>query len=88
MTETELEILRLRVRLEVHLVLLRGIYTVLANISPAVAQSYRDQFARLRQEHAKITIPRFSAEWSDLVAGEYQEALEDALSNIETGFRP
>jgi hypothetical protein len=36
MTEIELEILRLRLRAEVHQVLLRGLYTGLANISPAL----------------------------------------------------
>jgi hypothetical protein len=87
MTETDLEILRLRLRLEVHQVLLRGLYTGLANISATVAQSCRDQFAKVRSEHAKITIRGAPPEWSDLIAGEYQEALEDALSNIESGFR-
>lgn len=57
MTEPELEILRLKLSLEVHRVLLRGLYTMLANTSPAAAQAQRDRFAELRASHATIAIP-------------------------------
>ena len=87
MTEAELEILRLKLRLEVHQVLLRGLYSGLANISPDAAQTCRNQFAALRQEHSKIVIRGLPPATSDMVAAEYQEALEDVLSNIEAGFR-
>jgi hypothetical protein len=87
MTEVELEILRLRLRAEVHQVLLRGLYTGMANTSPSAAQGVRDQFAKLRQEHSKIVIRGLPPTSSDMVAAEYQEALEDALSHIEAGFR-
>ena len=40
MTEVELEILRLRLRVEVHQELLRGLYTGLANSSPTAAQVF------------------------------------------------
>jgi hypothetical protein len=87
MTEVELEILRLRLRVEVHQELLRGLYTGLANSSPTAAQVFRDQFAILRQERSKIAIRSLSPATSDMIAAEYQEALEDVLSNIEAGFR-
>jgi hypothetical protein len=77
MTEIELEILRLRLRAEAHQVLLRGLYTGLANISPAVAQSCRDQF----EEHSKIVIRGLSPALSEMVAAEYQEALECTLKH-------
>jgi hypothetical protein len=86
MTEGELQTLRLKARLEVLQVLIRGLYTGLANISPNAAQGWRNRFAELRKEHAKIAIPGVPSEYSDLIAAEYQEALEDSLSNIESGF--
>jgi hypothetical protein len=87
MTEGELETLRLKMRIEVLQQLLRGLYTGMANSSPSVARIVREQFSALRQEHAKIVIPGVRPEYSDLIAGEYQEALEDALSHIESGIR-
>jgi hypothetical protein len=86
MTEQELTILRLNLKIEVHLFLLRGLYSALANISPDASKAFRDRFAALRQEHGKIAIQGLAPGYSDLVAAEYQEALEDALSNIEAGF--
>jgi hypothetical protein len=87
MTTGELEILRLKLSLEVHRVLLRGLYIAAANSIPGGAQACRDRFAALRKEHAKIVIPGIPPEYSDMVTAEYQEALEDALSSIEAGFR-
>ena len=87
MTEGELDILRIKLRLEVFHVLLRGLYTGLANSSPTAAQACRDQFSALRQEQAKIVIPGLLPGYSDLVSAEYQEALEETLSHIESGFR-
>jgi hypothetical protein len=87
MTGVELEILRLRLRAEVHQVLLRGLYTGMANTSPTAAQMFRDQFVTLRREHSKMVIRGLPPASSDMIAAEYQEALEDVLSNIEVGFR-
>lgn len=87
MTEAELEICRLKMKFEVHLVLLHGLYTGLANSSPSAGQALREKFAALRQEHAKIAISNLPEGYSDLFAAEYQEALEDALSSIEEGIK-
>ena len=87
MTEVELKILRLRLRQEVHQELLRGLYTGLANSSPTAAQAFRDRFADLRRNRSGIAIRGLPPAMSDMVAAEYQEALEDALSHIEAGFR-
>jgi hypothetical protein len=67
-------------------VLLRGLYAALANITPTGGQSFRNQFQILRQKHATIAIPDISPKISDLVAAEYQEALDDLLSFVESGF--
>ena len=87
MTESELETLRLKMRLEAHQVLLRMMFVGWASISPNGGQTLRGQFARLRAEHAKIAIPGMKPEYSDLVSAEYQEALDDILSDIESGLR-
>jgi hypothetical protein len=86
MTEGELEILRLKVKVEVLQLLLRGLYTGLANSSPGGAQAYRDQFSYLRKEQSQIVIRPTSPAYSELVAAEYQDALDDVLLYIEGGF--
>lgn len=86
MTKDELDLLRLRLRVETLLLLIRMLYTGLANSSPTAAQAFRDQFARLRQGHSKIALKGMTPEYSDLVAAEYQEALDDILTFIESGF--
>ena len=87
MSKEELEILRLKVKIEVLLMLVRGLYTGLANTSLIASATVRENFAEMRKEHSKIAIPNLPAGYSDLLAGEYQEALEDALSQIEAGIK-
>lgn len=87
MTEAELEAVRLKLRIEVHLVLIRMIYSGLANISPAAAQALREKFESLRQDHEKIALRGIPPAYSDLLSAEYQEALGDALSFIEEGMK-
>ena len=84
MTEAELENVRLKLKFEALLVLIGGIYSGLANSSPTAAQAIRDRFGRLRQDHSKIALPSYSPEYSDMLAGEYQEALEGFLKVIES----
>jgi len=86
MTQDELDLLRIGVKVEAIKVLVRGLDTGLANSSPTAAQACRDQFLALRQDHSKIAIQGIAPEYSDLVAGEYQEALDDLLTYIEAGF--
>jgi hypothetical protein len=86
-TENDLEILRLKVRIEALQLLIRTLYSGLANTSPTAAQTCREQFARLRQDHGKMALTGTTPEVSDLIAAEYQEALDDLLTFIESGFR-
>jgi hypothetical protein len=86
MTESELEILRIKVGMEAIRVLLRGLYTGLANSSPTAAQGFREKFSALRKNHGEIALEGVAPEYSDLMAGEYQEALDDLLTFIESGF--
>ena len=87
MTEAELEIFRLKMKLEVHLVLLRGLYTGLANSSPAAGKALRERFEALRKDHGGIAFQKLREGYSDMLAAEYQEALDDALSSIEDGLK-
>jgi len=87
MTESELEILRLKVGMEAMRVLIRMLYTGLAGISPNAPTIIREKFEGLRKEHAKVAIPGIDPAMSDLVAAEYQEALDDLLGFIESGLK-
>ena len=87
MTETDLELWRLKAKIEAIRVLLRVLYTGMANSSPTGAESLRDRFAALRQDHGRITFPGLPPEYSDALSAEYQEALDDLLTSIESGFR-
>jgi hypothetical protein len=87
MTESELELLRLKLKIEAIVVLVRALYIGLANSSPTVTQAFRVNFSSLRESHSQVAIPGIPPEFSDLVAGEYQEALDDFLKLIESGFR-
>jgi hypothetical protein len=86
MTEDELEMFRLKVRVEALRVLVRGLYTGLANSSPNGGQAVRERFAALRAKHSKVVISGIAPEYSDMLASEYEEALEDLLKYIESGL--
>jgi 3-oxoacyl-(acyl-carrier-protein) synthase len=85
MTPDELEVLRLRMQFEALRVLIRGMFVSMSKASPSAAQALREKFAALRSEHAQIVIKGASAEYSDLIAAEYQSALDDLLAFIESG---
>ena len=87
MTEAELELVRLKMKIEALYALVHGLYTGLANSSPIAAKGFRDQFAALRQLHAQIVPPNMPPAYSDLVAAEYGEILSGYLTQIESGFR-
>ena len=86
MSPQELELMRMKIKTEVLLTLVRGLYTSLANSSPVAMEAIKQRFAALRKEHALVAIKGLSAEYSDLVSAEAQDALEDVLKYIENGF--
>ena len=86
MTAEELEIFKLKAQLEALRVLVRMLYSGLANSSPAAAHAAREKFASLRLEHSKIVLKDIAPEYSDMLSSEYQSALEDLLSFIENGI--
>lgn len=86
MSPQELELMQMKIKTEVLLTLLRGLYTGLANSSPSALEGAKRNFANLRKQHSLVTIKGCSPEYSDMVSAEAQEALEDALTFIEAGF--
>lgn len=86
MTEQELEIIRLRIRLDVQQVLTHNLYTLLANSSPGLAHGFRQIFATLRAKQYDIVFKQVNPVYSDMMIGEYQEALDEYLNGIEAGF--
>ena len=86
MSPQELELMQMKIKTEVLLTLIRGLYTGLANSSPAAMEASKQTFAALRKEHSLVAIKGLSAEYSDLVSAEAQEALDDVLKYIENGF--
>jgi hypothetical protein len=86
MTEDELEVLRLKVRIVVLESLVHALCTVLARTLPGARQAMLDQFQLFRQKQSQVVLPGFPPEISDMVAGEYQEALDDVLKAAEKYF--
>ena len=76
----------MKIKTEVLLTLLLGLYTCLANSSPAAMEGAKQIFANLRRHRSSITIKGLSPEYSDMVSAEAQEALDDVLTFIEAGF--
>ena len=86
MTEDELEVLRLKVRILALESLVRALCTGLARTLPSARQAMLDQFQLFRQKHSQVALPGFPPEISDMAAGEYQEALDDVLKTAEKYF--
>ena len=59
-TERDLEILRLKFKIEVHTTLLRALYIGLAQIVPGGKQACLGMFAGLRKEHGKVVLKNLS----------------------------
>lgn len=87
MTEADLETARLRLRIRALEEVLRAICTGLSGL-PEIADEYRAQLALLRQEHAQVVLEDRNPAESDMLAGEYQEALDDVLRLVNSALTP
>jgi hypothetical protein len=87
MTEEELAVLRLKVRIVALEALVHTLCSGMARTLPDAHQGMRDLFQRFRQDHSQIALKGVAPEYSDLVAGEYQEELDEVLKNAERYFR-
>ena len=86
MTPQELDTIKVKVQLQALRVVLRGLYTGIAN-STGAGKALREEFARLRQEHSTIVLKGVNPAYSDMLAAEYQSALDDLLTDIESGLK-
>jgi len=75
MTEDELRVLRLQVRILALESLVHALCTGLAHTLPDARQAMLNQFRVFRQKHSQIALPGVAAEYSDLVSGEYQDCI-------------
>lgn len=75
MTENDLHLIKVAAKLLVLETTLQQAFKALEKTSPAAAESLRDWANRAETEAAKVTIPGYTPEMSDLISAEYQEAL-------------
>ena len=85
MTPDELEVFRLKVRIVACELVLRAFYTALASTSPNAPQVMLGKFQELRKKHSTLAMKGYPPEVSDLMAAEYQDALDDLLNRLESG---
>jgi hypothetical protein len=87
LTETELQTLRIIVSITAIRTLLRECFIEIAGTSPNRACRYREIFAALRSEQPTLALNGIDPALQELAANEYQEALDELLSYIESGLR-
>jgi hypothetical protein len=86
MTETDLKFLKLNCRAEATEMMLVALLSALGRSSPTFARSLLETGNQMREEYRKIAFPGAPAEYSDLYAGEMQEAFDSLLSRIENAL--
>lgn len=75
MTENDLHLIKVAAKLLVLETTLQQAFMALAKSSPSAAESLRVWANQAEEESAKVTISGYTAEMSDLISAEYQEAL-------------
>ena len=85
LTETDLQTLRIIVSITAMRMLLRECLVEFAGASPERAYRCWEMFARLRSK--PLSLRGIDPTLIDLAENEYQEALEELLSYVESGLR-
>ena len=86
MTEQELEIVRLKMKIEALSVIFFGVCNALGRTSPAFLPSLLKTAKEKQLEYQVVALKGVSPELSDLIAGEFQEAFNDLISQMENSF--
>lgn len=86
MTPQTLEIVRLKAQIHALQVLVRTLFVGVGMQSSTAADGVRQHFAALRAQHAQIALEHIDPAESDMVAAEFQEAVDDLLRFIEEGL--
>jgi hypothetical protein len=83
MTEQELEIVRLKMKIEALSLIFFGVCNALGRTSPAFLPSLLKTAKEKQTEYQSIALKGVSPEVSDLMAAEFQEAFADLISVME-----
>jgi hypothetical protein len=86
MTEHELEIVKLKSQMQALQLVVRVLCSALGRTFPTFGPSLLETGKHAQEEYSKIALKGYPPELSDLIAGEYQEALDDLLKYIEDGL--
>ena len=86
MTEQELEIVRLKMKIEALSLIFLGVCNALGRTSPAFLPSLLQTAKEKQTEYQSIALKGVSPEVSDLMAAEFQEAFSDLISLMEQSF--
>jgi hypothetical protein len=87
LSESDLQTLRIIVSITAIRTLLRECFIEIAGTSPNRAGRYREIFAALRSGQPALALNGIDPALKELAANEYQEALDELLSYIESGLR-
>ena len=79
MTEKELEIVRLKAKILALETVLSTLFSALGRTFPSFSQSFRETGNAMKEEYSMLAVKGYPPELSDLLAGEYQEALDELL---------
>ena len=83
MTEQELELVRAKMKTEALTVLVLALCNVLSRSSTAFLPSLLDSAKQKQNQYQKIAVHGLSPEYSDLLAGEFQDAFSDLIGLME-----
>ena len=83
MTEQELEVIKLKLRLEAASVCLLTLSRSLALHFPAFGERLSNDLKTLSQENAHLVFKSMKPEYSDMLASEYQDALNKLISDMQ-----
>jgi len=87
LTAAELQTLRIIVSITAIRTLLRECFIEMASASPERECRYREMFATLRSRQQPLALDGIDSVLRDLATHEYQDALDELLSYIESGLR-
>ncbi len=88
MTEKELEIVRLKMKIEALSVILFGVCSALGRTFPSFLPSLLQSAKEKQIEYQAVTLKGIPPELSDLMAGEFQDAFSDLVSFMEKSVKP
>ena len=83
MTEQELEIVKLKMKIEALSLVFFGVCNALGRAYPAFVPSLLSTVKEKQIEYQSIALKGISPEISDLMAAEFQEAFDDLISLME-----